>query len=125
MGIHKQELSHRHMPGNHVCHVVVRDTMMSKHYRRDHKESSDGRQTGCESTPHVSSPLGEHPTWLQLNSDAVSRITLGRNEILRSDARLLPLVCAVWVRWAALDAIPGISDWNSDSRMIHFFCLPR
>src|SRR3984893_19511541 len=97
MVIQKQELSHRHMPGNHVCHVVVRDTMMSKHYRRDHKESTDFRQTGCESTPHVSSPLGEHPTWLQLNSDTVSRITLGRKENLRTDYLLFCLSFTLFV----------------------------
>src|SRR6266699_3733360 len=66
MGIHKQELGHSHMPGNHVCHVVVGDTMVSKHCRRDHKESSDCRQTGCEFISHVRPPLGEHPTWLYL-----------------------------------------------------------
>src|SRR6266446_1401361 len=66
MGIHKQELGHRHMPGNHVCHVVVGDTMVSKHCRRDHKESDLCRQTGCEFISHVRPPLGEHPTWLYL-----------------------------------------------------------
>ncbi len=43
--------------------------MVSKHCRRDHKESSNCRQTGCEFISHVRPPLGEHPTWLyfQLN----------------------------------------------------------
>jgi len=64
MGIHKQEIGHGHVPGDHVCHVVVGDTMVSKRYGRDRKENSDCRQKDYDFISHVGLHLEEHSTWV-------------------------------------------------------------